>query len=133
MSNLAHEGPLLHLPVWDSITIKFYLGKPISERISTLLTMMESIDKQFAGVKLRMARELIASLKGHDVSHLRKTLGYALLVDPYQKDENIAAWVNERGLGIKHPKLKRENARDFLRRDVLLKSARKFSDPSVKM
>ncbi|WP_213993687.1 pentapeptide repeat-containing protein [Sodalis sp. dw_96] len=118
LSNLSQEGSLLKLPVWDAKNIEYYLDRTIENNRDNLLNMMDSIDEQFASVKLRMARELIASLEGNDVSDLPLPLGFCLSREPYREEVDIAAWVNSRIFGTKHPEYRIVNAQDTLKRAV---------------
>ncbi|WP_213993420.1 pentapeptide repeat-containing protein [Sodalis sp. dw_96] len=94
LSNLSRQGPLLYLPLWNAINIKFFLDHKANGRDSSLLTMMDSIDERYADVKLQMARELIDSLQGAKVSSVAPLLMDVLSKTPYNGDAGMTAWLD---------------------------------------
>src|SRR5471032_1442149 len=119
LSNILQEGALLHLPSeWNSTALDTYLNH-INNRVSgSLLTMMDGIDEQYADVKLRMARELMASLQNTtaDTSSAALPLMDILSKAPYTGDAEINAWLDtlcERYLSQYNGQVLPENAGVF--------------------
>src|SRR5476651_2173343 len=119
LSNILQEGALLHLPSeWNSTALDTYLNH-INNRVSgSLLTMMDGIDEQYADVKLRMARELMTSLKQakEDLSAVALPLMDILSKPPYTDDAEINLWLNalcERYLSRYNGQVLPENAGVF--------------------
>src|SRR5471032_3674755 len=95
LSNILQEGALLKLPEWNSIILDAYLNHINNPESGSLLTMMDSIDEQYADVKLRMARELMTSLQNTtaDTSSVALPLMDILSKAPYTDDADITAWL----------------------------------------
>jgi len=95
LSHIPREGNLLELPKWHSINLDTYLNHINNRDSGNLLTMMDSIDEQYADVKLRMARELMTSLKkaGVNLSDVALPLMDILSKPPYTDDAEINTWL----------------------------------------
>src|SRR5471030_3096356 len=96
LSNISQEGALLCLPnEWNSTALDAYLNHINNRTSGSLLTMMDSIDEQYADVKLRMARELMTSLQKTwaDTSAVDLPLLDILSKAPYTDDADITAWL----------------------------------------
>src|SRR5471030_1661171 len=96
LSNILQEGALLKLPEWNSIILDAYLNHINNPESGSLLTMMDSIDEQYADVKLRMARELMTLLQNTtaDTSSVALPLMDILSKPPYTDEADIAAWLD---------------------------------------
>src|SRR5471030_1273481 len=96
LSNISQEWALLWLPNWDSAWLDAYLNHINNPESGSLLTMMDSIDEQYADVKLRMARELMTSLQNTtaDTSSVALPLMDILSKPPYTDEADIAAWLD---------------------------------------
>ncbi|NDL63941.1 pentapeptide repeat-containing protein [Acerihabitans arboris] len=90
LNNLPKQGALLKLPHWNTTLLDRYLN----DASGTVLTMMDSIDERHADVKLRMARELVASLQNADVSSVALPLLATLSKAPYLSDARIDTWLD---------------------------------------
>ena len=96
LSNIQQEGALLYLPnAWSSTTLDTHLNHINNFDQGSLLTMMDSIDDRHADVKLRMARELMTSLKkaGVNLSEVALPLMDILSKPPYTDDAEINTWL----------------------------------------
>src|SRR5471032_1382988 len=118
LSNILQEGALLKLPEWNSIILDAYLNHINNPESGSLLTMMDSIDEQYADVKLRMARELMTSLQNTtaDTSSVALPLMDILSKAPYTGDAEINAWLDtlcERYLSQYNGQVLPENAGVF--------------------
>src|SRR5471030_2161453 len=96
LSNISQEWALLWLPNWDSAWLDAYLNHINNPESGSLLTMMDSIDEQYADVKLRMARELMTLLQNTtaDTSSVALPLMDILSKPPYTDEADIAAWLD---------------------------------------
>src|SRR5471032_790741 len=96
LSNISQEWALLWLPNWDSASLDAYLNHINNPESGSLLTMMDSIDEQYADVKLRMARELMTLLQNTtaDTSSVALPLMDILSKPPYTDEADIAAWLD---------------------------------------
>src|SRR5476651_2068008 len=119
LSNILQEEALLYLPSeWNSTALDTYLNHINNLTGGSLLTMMDSIDEQYADVKLRMARELMASLQNTtaDTSSAALPLMDILSKAPYTGDAEINAWLDtlcERYLSQYNGQVLPENAGVF--------------------
>src|SRR5476651_1738421 len=118
LSNILQEGALLKLPEWNSIILDAYLNHINNPESGSLLTMMDSIDEQYADVKLRMARELMTSLQNTTAgtSSVALPLMDILSKPPYTDDAEINAWLDtlcERYLSQYNGQVLPENAGVF--------------------
>src|SRR5471030_2991575 len=119
LSNISQEGALLCLPnEWNSTALDAYLNHINNRTSGSLLTMMDSIDEQYADVKLRMARELMTSLQNTtaDTSSVALPLMDILSKAPYTGDAEINAWLDtlcERYLSQYNGQVLPENAGVF--------------------
>src|SRR5471030_156554 len=118
LSNILQEGALLKLPEWNSIILDAYLNHINNPESGSLLTMMDSIDEQYADVKLRMARELMTSLQNTTAgtSSVALPLMDILSKAPYTGDAEINAWLDtlcERYLSQYNGQVLPENAGVF--------------------
>src|SRR5476649_1250255 len=95
LSDILQKGALLKLPKWNSTTLDTHLNHINNPASGSLLTMMDSIDEQYADVKLRMARELMRSLQKTwaDTSAVDLPLLDILSKAPYTDDADITAWL----------------------------------------
>src|SRR5476651_691024 len=91
LSNISQEWALLWLPNWDSAWLDAYLNHINNPESGSLLTMMDSIDEQYADVKLRMARELMTLLQNTTAgtSSVALPLMDILSKPPYTDDAEI--------------------------------------------
>src|SRR5471032_778501 len=96
LSNISQEWALLWLLNWDSAWLDAYLNHINNPESGSLLTMMDSIDEQYADVKLRMARELMTLLQNTtaDTSSVALPLMDILSKPPYTDEADIAAWLD---------------------------------------
>src|SRR5471030_1932260 len=118
LSNILQEGALLKLPEWNSIILDAYLNHINNPESGSLLTMMDSIDEQYADVKLRMARELMTSLQNTTAgtSSVALPLMDILSKPPYTDDAEINLWLGtlcERYLSQYNGQVLPENAGVF--------------------
>src|SRR5471032_313173 len=92
LSNISQEWALLWLPNWDSAWLDAYLNHINNPESGSLLTMMDSVDEQYADVKLRMARELMTLLQNTtaDTSSVALPLMDILSKPPYTDEADIA-------------------------------------------
>ena len=86
---------LLKLPKWSRETLDTHINHVNNYDGGSLLTMMDSIDDRHADVKLRMARELMTSLKQaeEDLSDVAQSLMDILSKPPYTDDAEINTWL----------------------------------------
>ncbi|CNG03614.1 pentapeptide repeat-containing protein [Yersinia frederiksenii] len=100
LDNILQEGGFIMMPQgrpkWDNRTLDLYLNHINNTESGSLLTMMDSIDEQYAAVKLHMARELMATLLEEQVklSNVALPLMDILSKPPYTDDTDIAAWMS---------------------------------------
>lgn len=96
LSNIKQGGTLLSLPTWNIDTLDRDLNHFNNPIQGSLLTMIDSIDEQYADVKLRMVRELMSSLQisGVDLSTVAFPLMDTLSKVPYTGDIEINTWLN---------------------------------------
>jgi len=95
LTDIQDSGTLLWLPKWSRTTLDTYLNHINNCDSGNLLTMMDSIDEQYADVKLRMAHELMTSLKkaGVNLSDVALPLMGILSKPPYTDDAEINTWL----------------------------------------
>lgn len=100
LDNILQKGGFIMMPQgrpkWDNRTLDLYLNHINNTESGSLLTMMDSIDEQYAAVKLHMARELMATLLEEQVklSNVALPLMDILSKPPYTDDTDIAAWMS---------------------------------------
>lgn len=84
---------LLSLPEWNPDNLDRYLNH-CNNQSGSLLTTIDSIDEKHADLKVEMARKLVSSLQGVDVSAVALALMDVLSKAPYNEDNTLVAWLD---------------------------------------